>query len=650
MNPAPCRLSFMVQSPVVLSLCVLSLGWLASLRAADSGPLELYSPSKAAHLSVTIGEQGLACELDYGGKRIAELASPLPWAESTPKFLGQEQALWRDEWRPVWGGRHIQTAVAQAVTARFSLQSGAVGLLDIRLFDDGLGFRFRTENVRPGHPIPAGAFSVQVKPPSEALYYWPVREHNPIGPVSLEEAAKTTEQVSIPLVINDRASQSWMAFLESDLFSARLFSTMKIDLVRGEGRTIGTKSEFGASAEDFTTPWRVLLFGRSPAELLNNTVCLALAPRNQIADTSWIKPGLSTWEWRVKGYKTDGHVYGNDKESYLRFIRFARDNGIPYISIDDNWYDAVTPTGVVPRDPTGIAEVMRFAKESGVGVFVYYDRVHGTVPTDALFRQYAGMGAAGVKYGFMDDDPVFTREAIQLAAKHRLMINFHDGPVPMVGVERTFPNVITREYCHAQQDARRCFTPTEFLRIGIVNALTGPLDQANGAFGLNGINRGERQKGPLKPETYNSTVASEVARVLIVGTGLACLPDAPEEYLRKPDLFEFLKSMSKLSWDESSVLAADMGRRIVTARRSGDTWFVGAVMNEEGGTFDLPLDFLADGVRYAATVYADAPGTHYRTNREAYEIRHEELTKGQRLQIRCAPGGGQAIMLRPLPH
>lgn len=640
----------MIRPSAKLAFASLLLLGFGPLHAVAPAQVQLDSPSGAARLRVALDERGVAGWLEYAGGRLAGLTVPLPWDVPGAQLLDHKTTRWHDSWSQPWGKRHRETATAETLTARFALGTGGVGLLEMRLFDDGLGVRFRREQAAPDEVAPGGTFVVEVKPGSAALLYWPVREHNPAGPVTLAEAAGSTEAVSIPLVIDDPSNRAWMAFMESDLFSAPLFSTMKIDLASMGGQGVRSRSDFAASTGAFTTPWRVLLFGRNPADLLNSNVCLALAAPCEIADTTWIRPGISTWDWRVKGYATDGHVYGDNTASHLRFIEFAKEHGLPYVSICDNWYTATTPAGVVPLASIDIEAVMRSARESGVGVFLYYDRVHGTVPTDVLFRQYAGLGAAGVKYGFMDDNPEFTRETIRLAAKHRLLVNFHDGPVPMVGVERTFPNAITREYCHAQQDARRCFTPTEFLRMGIVNALTGPLDQANGAFALDSINRGERLKGPLKLETYNATVASEVARILIIDTGLACLPDAPEEYRRKADLFQFIQSIARLPWDETRVLAAEMGRRIVTARRSGDAWFVGVVMNEEGGTFSLPLDFLTPGRKYDATVFADAPDAHYQTGREAYRIRHEILSTDHPVTIQCAPGGGQALILRPVPR
>jgi alpha-glucosidase len=112
-------------------------------------------------------------------------------------------------------------------------------------------------------------------------------------------------------------------------------------------------------------------------------------------------------------------------------------------------------------------------------------------------------------------------------------------------------------------------------------------------------------------------------------------------------LFEFLEAMPA-TWDESKVLSSDINQYIITARRTVDDWFIGAAINEEGGNLPLKLDFLADNQKYQAKIYADAANTHYIKNREAYEIKTIEVKKGDSLQMKLAPGGGQAIWISPL--
>ena len=181
----------------------------------------------------------------------------------------------------------------------------------------------------------------------------------------------------------------------------------------------------------------------------------------------------------------------------------------------------------------------------------------------------------------------------------------------------------------------------------MINALSGPLDQNNGAYGLDGINKGERQKGPLKKNSYNSTVVSETARTLVISSGLIILPDAPEEYAKKADLFEFIRHMPA-TWDESQVVHSKIGEHITTARRSGDQWFVGSVINEQGGTLQISLDFLEKGKAYTVTFYEDAPDTHYIKNRESYQIRKATMTGKDTIEAKMAPGGGHCMWIRPV--
>lgn len=170
---------------------------------------------------------------------------------------------------------------------------------------------------------------------------------------------------------------------------------------------------------------------------------------------------------------------------------------------------------------------------------------------------------------------------------------------------------------------------------------------SNGNFGIRSINAGEREKGPKKKNSYISTVVSEVARALVIYTGLVTLPDAPEEYRKKPDLFEFLKRMP-VTWDDSRVVNSKIGAYITTARRSGGTWFVASVNDQSERTLDVALDFLEEGRTYEGTVYQDAPDAHGVRNPEAYEIRKVKVRKGDVIPARMAVGGGHAMILEPV--
>ena len=109
----------------------------------------------------------------------------------------------------------------------------------------------------------------------------------------------------------------------------------------------------------------------------------------------------------------------------------------------------------------------------------------------------------------------------------------HDGPVPPSGDERTYPNYATREFCHSQSDAMRAFSPTGFCEQIFVNMLAGPLDMCNGLYALENPARDR----PRIFTNVESTVTAETARVLICYSGFSILPDCPEAYAEKADLF-----------------------------------------------------------------------------------------------------------------
>jgi alpha-glucosidase len=89
---------------------------------------------------------------------------------------------------------------------------------------------------------------------------------------------------------------------------------------------------------------------------------------------------------------------------------------------------------------------------------------------------------------------------------------------------------------------------------------------------------------------------------------------------------------------------------IVARKEKGqDEWFVGAITDEEARAFDVPLSFLPAGRRYVAEIYADGPGADWRDNPLPIAIRQQEVDAGTTLRIEMAPGGGQAIRIRPAP-
>ena len=616
---------------------------LAICNSAFAAIHTISSPDKETTLSVTDQTGKLVYQLTHKGTALVDKSEIGIIPNASYSILKAVETTNDTSWKPTFG--QFSTIRDHHTQLKLDIKAGDQTVaLFVRLFNNGLGLRFEIDGTA-GKPL---EYICQFALQPEGETYAPRGEREPVGPNPI---LGKLPNASIPLVID--SPNRTIALLESDLYSASAFTSVKM-----EKKMKSSLVETHVNAETLQgrtlTPWRVVIFGNNPGDLLCNTVAINLAAPCKIKDTSWLKPGKSLWDWRIHQYNNGDFEYGINAKSYLRMIDFAAEYGVDYLTIDDHWYKRDRKTKEFQPSPeVEIEKVMQYAKQKGVRIILYYDRrgvknePKGFNERDQkLFNLYAKLGAAGIKYGFMGNNPVFTRGAIEEAAKRKMFINFHDRPTPMVGVSRTMPSLITRENCHAQQDGRRAVSPQSFLKSCMINTLLGPLDQANGNFGIKSINAGERAKGPNTRNSYVSTVISEVARTLIVFSGVITLPDAPEEYKKKADLFEFLKLMPA-TWDETVVPNSKIGDYITIARRTGDTWFVGSVNDETTKELVIICDFLEEGKSYEATLFEDTPESHGLKNPEVYKISKRQIKKGDTITAKLAVGGGHAMIIRP---
>jgi len=539
----------------------------------------------------------------------------------------------------------------------------------VRAYDQGMAFRY--EFPKDGGwgkevALTDGATEFRFANDSTAWAYH--REHDPFGPQPLSKFHET-KGAELPMTV-ECAPDAYLAVLEAAIFQQAPFQLAPVADDPTAFRETFSKSILPTGS---TTSWRVVLVGQQPGDLLVGPVLFCLNPPCAIEDTDWIKPGLAFWDWRAWGATTkDGFKYELDMKSWRRFIDFASKNNVSYLVLDANWYGPEFEAGSDPRtsrdhlviqpdmtkphiirkpapddweEPIDVPALIQYAKQRNVGIILYFnDIARFNYPFEEVLDLYQKWGAAGIKYGFMkakgQQKVLDTREIVELCAKHQLLCNFHDGPVPPSGDERTYPNYATREFCHSQSDAMRAFSPTGFCEQIFVNMLAGPLDMCNGLYALENPARDR----PRIFTNVESTVTAETARVLICYSGFSILPDCPEAYAEKADLFDFIRRMP-MTWDETRILHGSIGQCITTARRSGDNWFIASATNEQARTLPITLDFLEKGKTYSATLYEDAPDSHFQTNREAYRVRSLKVDQDTTISAEMAPGGGHCIFL-----
>jgi len=118
--------------------------------------------------------------------------------------------------------------------------------------------------------------------------------------------------------------------------------------------------------------------------------------------------------------------------------------------------------------------------------------------------------------------------------------------------------------------------------------------------------------------------------------------DYPTAYAAQPG-FDFLCRVPTW-WDETRVVAAEVGQLLVTARRKGAVWYLGGLSAGEPRELDLPLAFLPPG-RYTAGIWRDA--TEAETDPNLLELETRTFSPADTIRLRLARDGGFVAELRP---
>ncbi|BCX46181.1 alpha-glucosidase [Haloferula helveola] len=628
----------------------------------------LRSPDGRLHLDLELKDGLLCYSLDRDDTPLTNLSKAgIRWHDAAPRWsdLQIETSTHDSRWKPVWGKREEVRDHYSEARATVTLPDDTATPLTVvfRLYDEGLAFRYELAD--------AGGESRSVRLLEDLAEFhfakdgtcWSYNGENPNkGPEPLG-AASGTRRLPLTARLDEK---TYVSIAEADLDN---FGWLEL-------KAAGGSASFTSSIETtpielpFRSPWRVLVIGDTPGCLVDADLLENLNPPCAIDDPSWIRPGVTFWDWRTWGYEApDGFSYGLDMASWKRFIDYASETGVPHLLLDANWYgpefDPASdptvsrdhlvkqlPSGEVVREPApedwkepiDVPALITYAKERGVGIFLYInDKARIRYDFEKTLATYREWGAAGIKYGFMKANSrrqkvTKTREIIELCAKYRLMCNFHDGPMPPGGLHRTWPNCMTVEFCHAQADAKKSFSPTTFNTSVFVNMISGPIDMNNGMFGLADAHKAR----PRVFQPIPSTIVGECARTLIAFSGQAIVLDAPESFAAHPELFSFLTAQ-KQPWRESETLDGAIGEFIVMRRTASDgTILLGATTNEKGRTVEVPLSFLESGT-YSATIFEDKPDTHFETRKESYRSRKAEVRADDTLTLTLAPGGGACV-------
>ena len=615
---------------------------------------QMQSPDKNISVTLHQSDGELKYSVKFNEKRIivpSRVGIISSEGDLSKGIIKNRKSLTEKEiWKPLYGANEQIQNYYQEETFAFHTLLGMDINIRFRIYNDGVAFRYEFPE-QPGYSklvINEDLTEFIFKNDYRCRLAGENVEKADYQPVSLSEVDISKVPVTIEL------EDSWLALAEASVFD---FSMMYLT---GSSHQTGLKSDIGISQICLPgkTPWRVIMMSEEAGGLIESDILVNLNEPSYDKDFSWIKPGKSLWDWRNIGYvNQEGFRYGQDETTLRRMIDFSSGNNIDYILFDAGWYGEKGPLDI--KEGFNVPELIRYADKKDVGVILYVDRQRKDGVNDwdleVVLRQFNEWGVAGVKYGFLSSEygahnailskterqkfVNATWDIVRACARNKLLVNFHDNPLHLGGELRTWPNLIVKEYCHAQQDARLSFGPFKAVSIPFVNGLLGPLDLSNGFYDLDSLQFREK----VDKNGLNSTLTAETARCLINYSPLMILPDNGDEYQARDDIFYFIRKFSS-SWDESKVLAGEPGEFIVVARRKGEEWFLAAITNENSRKVKIPLDFLDKG-RYNVEIFKDRKDTHYIKNKESYEIEKGEATEKEILNIWMAPGGGFCMIM-----
>ncbi len=368
----------------------------------------------------------------------------------------------------------------------------------------------------------------------------------------------------------------------------------------------------------YDTPWKIIMTADTPGELLeHNDLVNMLNPPCALTDTEWICPGKIMRETTLTN------------EGARATIDFCAEHSIPYMLFDWKWYEPCTShdgdaTKVIPR--LDMAGVVAYAREKGVGVWLYVNQHALMKQMDELFPLLRDWGIVGVKSGFVQYAShrwaVWLHEMVRKAADNHLMMNIHDEYRPS-GFSRTFPNLLTQEGICGNEEWPDA---THNVTLPFTRMINGAADYTICYY----------------DSRLRTTHAHQLAASLVFYSPLLTVfwYDKPQQSHGEPELSWFDRLPT--TWDDTRVLDGMPGENIVMARRKGDVWYVAAMTNNDARTQQVDLSFLDKGAKYTATLYTDdasaATATHV-------AVTTQTVTSASRLSLSLQPMGGAALRI-----
>jgi len=665
--------------------------WAASLFFASQAiaqqpqvpaPALVRSPDSSLEVALRVDGDGRP-EYSIGRKnqkivdwsRLGFILADAPKLERNFRIVEVAQRSFDDTWEQPWGERRYVRDHGNEMRAKLRDSGGRELVVVFRVFDDGVGFRYEFPRQAALAEVNIVEELTEFAIAEPATAWWiPGGEWNRYEYLYNRTPLVELGQAHTPVTLK-LASGVHVAIHEAALVD---YAGMWLRRVTGQRlKAVLSPSSTGPSVRrtaPFVTPWRTLQIADDAPGLYMSNLILNLNEPNKLGDVSWVKPYkyVGIWWGMHLGTKTwaSGAKHGATTAETKRYIDFAAQHGFRGVLVegwnkgwDGDWFakgDEFSFTE--PYPDFDLAALAAYAKKKGVflighhetaGNIANYERQLG-----AAFDLYQKLGIDSVKTGYVadaggvqalgadgqihfewHDGQVQSRHhllVVQEAAKRHIAIDAHE-PIKDTGLRRTYPNWVSREGARGMEYnawGDPVNPPEHETNLVFTRMLGGPMDFTPGVLSLTGAN-GRR---------IQSTIAKQLALYVVLYSPIQMAADLPENYQRFARPFRFIEDVP-VDWAETRVLNGEVGDYVTMARkdRASADWYLGAITDEQPRTLQVPLSFLDDGRRYYATIYRDGKDAGFAGDSASIEIETREVRRGDTLELKLAPGGGQAV-------
>ena len=663
----------------------------ASLAAAQD-TISVASPNGRNRVGVAVNEGKLYYIVTRDGRPLL-MPSMLgfefkgaPTLRDGLRITGTKRSTHDETWTQPWG--EVARVRDHHNELRVSVrENGAPGRsfeFVVRAFDDGIGFRYEFP-AQPGlTDFVISDELTQFNMADDAKAWWIPSNR---GRLDRSEMLYSSSPVSVidsiqtPLTMQTRDGKTFMVIHEANLVD---YARMNLAGPRMDNRLLRVALAPWQNGDKvrghtpFMTPWRTIQLADRAADLSPSVLGLNLNPPSVISDVSWIKPMKYVGIWWGMHINTmtwnSGPKHGATTANTRRYIDFAAANGLGGVLVegwnigwDGNWINNANAFSFTQAYPDyNLPELARYAESKGVHLIVHNETSGGVVnyerQMEAAFAMYHSLGLDAIKSGYVTDTSPegnshhsqfmvrHYRHVLEVAARNHIMMDVHE-PIHDTGERRTYPNMMSREGARGQEynawGGEGGNPPEHETNLYFTRLLAGPMDFTPGIFDLL-IERGTGRPRRIEESHPRTTLAKQLALYVVIYSPLQMAADLPENYEGKP-AFQFIRDVA-VDWETSKTIDGRIGDYVIVARKAKNSndWFLGAITDEEGRTFNVPLNFLTAGRKYTAEIYADGPGANWATNPLPVSISKRTVDSNTNLSVVLAPGGGQAIRFTPV--